>query len=489
MIAVGIIQVVILLFGLLRAKGLAVMLGPEGVGIIGLVDQLVVTLIQISAFGIPFTAMKFMSAAHSTSQEAFRDTYAAFARVTAFLALSVLVLAVGVTMLAPDLLAGFADYRGIVMIALFSVPPGMMTIMLAHTLAAEQRPLGAAFYNLAFTGSIAVAGLIGAYVNAIAGYYVGAAIAATFTILTIMVWFARTQGLSILRRGISLRTELSKRPKVVSTAISAQIVLVSFSAGLLIVRYPVINLLGEAQTGLLQAALSLALSVGSILATMNGLYLAPSLNRNDPLELKFRKAVRFANRVAMLLVLGAVPAALLAGLGLTILFTSEFVPAALILVLCLVWQCAFQLKTVYLQLLIGVDQPIFGALGTVFGLIITAAVVFSLVSPLGLLAAPVALIAGDLAATVFMIVLLHRSVGMAYPWMVLVRYGWAAAAIGATGLVFSSAVVIPSLADGLARLAYLAAAIGLTWAMMPDDLSLRATFSRLRAMIPRDPHA
>ena len=76
MITVGLIQLVILVFALLRSKGLAVMLGPEGVGIIGAMDQLVVTVTQISAFGIPFTAMKFMSAAHSTDQQAFRSCFA-----------------------------------------------------------------------------------------------------------------------------------------------------------------------------------------------------------------------------------------------------------------------------------------------------------------------------------------------------------------------------------------------------------------------------
>jgi PST family polysaccharide transporter len=478
---------VILVFGLLRAKGLAVMLGPEGVGIIGVVDQLVVTLIQISAFGIPFAAMKFMSAAHSTSQEAFRDTYAAFARITAVLAVSVLVLSVAVTTIAPGLLAGFAEYQTIVLIGLFSVPAGMMTLMLAHTLAAEQRPLGAALYNLAFTGSVAVVGLIGAYLNAVAGYYVGAGLAATATVATIMIWFARTQGLSILRPGISLRAELRKSPKIISTAISAQTALVSYSVGLLIVRYPVINLLGETQTGHLQAALSLALSVGSILATMNALYLAPSLNRNEPMDRKFRKAARFANQVAMLLVLGAVPAALLAGLGLTILFTIEFVPAALTLIFCLVWQGSFQLKTVYMQLLVGVDRPVYGAVGTVVGVLVIALLVFPMVTTFGLLAAPIALIVGDVVVIAVMIVVLNRTVGMPYPWIVVLRFVWVSGVIGATGFLFSSDVVIPGLADGLARLGYLVVVVVMTWAMMPGDLSPRAIIARLRGRNAPDP--
>ena len=108
MIVIGLIQVAILLFSLLRAKGLAVMLGPEGVGVIGTMDQLIVTVTQVAAFGIPIAAMKFMSAAHSTSDDAFRDCYAAFVRIMIGLALCVTALGIGVQLFVPDLLPALA---------------------------------------------------------------------------------------------------------------------------------------------------------------------------------------------------------------------------------------------------------------------------------------------------------------------------------------------------------------------------------------------
>lgn len=481
MITVGLIQLVILVFALLRAKGLAVMLGPEGVGIIGTMDQLVVTLTQVAAFGIPFAAMKFMSAAHSTSEDAFRNSFTAFVRIMLGLSAVVTAFGLAVTLFAPGLLSGFADYREIVLVAMLSVPPTMMTILLAHTLAAAQMPRTAALYNLGFAASMALAGLLGAWLAGIRGFYFGAAGAGGLTVLAMMIWLARRMGLSVMRRGVSLRYELTHRPNVVRTALSASLALVAFSATMLVVRYAVISTMGEAPTGLLQAALSLALSVGSILATMNGLYLAPSLNRTDPDAVKFRKATRFASRVALLLVAGAVPAALLPGLGLTILFTSAFVPAAMTLILCLIWQCGFQLKTVYLQLLIGVDRPLSAGFGALLAMAVTSAVVFVLVGSWGLLAAPVALIAGEVAGILFMVVRLVQIAGMPVPWAVLGRFVWAGLAIGGAGLLFDAAVILPAPLDFALRLGYGLVALVITWITMPADLTLAASLGRQRS--------
>ncbi len=479
MITVGMIQLLILAFALMRAKGLAVMLGPEGVGIIGTMDQLIMTLTQIAAFGIPFAAMKFMSAAHSTSTEAFRNSYTAFARIMLGLSASVTILGIAVSLFLPDLLSGISEYREVVIVAMLSVPPTMMTILLAHTLAAAQMPRSAALYNLGFAASMAIAGLAGAWFAGIRGFYIAAAGAGGLTILVVMIWMTRKMGLSVLRRGVSIRHELTLRPNVVRTALSASLALVAFSGTMLIVRYAIIDRLGEEPTGLLQAALSLALSVGSILATMNGLYLAPSLNRTDPDDMKFRKANRFASRVALLLVAGAVPAALLPALGLTILFTSAFVPAAMTLILCLIWQCTFQLKTVYLQLLIGVERPLAAGLASLIALAAVSGSVFVLVGPLELLAAPVSLILGEALAIVYM------AARMPLPWAVLTRFVWAGIAIGGAGLLFDPTVVLPGPGDFALRVCYGIGALLLTWTTMPADLTLGASLRRLRPHLAR----
>ena len=480
MIVIGLIQVAILLFSLLRAKGLAVMLGPEGVGVIGTMDQLIVTVTQVAAFGIPIAAMKFMSAAHSVGDDAFRDSYAAFVRIMIGLSLFITTLGFGVLVLVPELLLAFADYSEILVAALLGVPPLMLTILVAQTLAAAQMPRAAAIYNLCFVSSLAALGLTGAWLGGIGGFYYGAAAAGAMTVLTGMVWLWRHLGLSVLRRGVSIRHQLTLRPNIFGTALTASITLVSMSATMLLIRYAVIDRMGEVQTGYLQAAISLALSAGSILATINALQLAPSLNRNQPVEQKFRRAEGFANRVALLMAAGAVPLALLPGLGLTILFTAEFLPAALALILCLVWQVIQQLRVTCLQLLIGTEHPLSGALAGVLALGVTTGAVFALIGPLGLLAAPVALIMGDIVAVAVMVARLAIAVAMPVPWAVLARFAFTSAAILAAGLLFDPEVMLPDLPGLALRLLYAVAAFGLVWITMPADLSPAATIAWLR---------
>tara|TARA_R110000787_G_scaffold98948_2_gene203380 strand:- start:3101 stop:4558 length:1458 start_codon:yes stop_codon:yes gene_type:complete len=480
MIAIGLIQVAILLFSLLRAKGLAVMMGPEGVGVIGTMDQLIVTITQVAAFGIPIAAMKFMSAAHSTSQEAFRDCYAAFVRIIIGLALCVTALGIGVLIFAPNLLSALSDHKAVLVAALLSVPPMMLTILVAHTLAAAQMARAAAIYNFCFVSGVAVSGLTGAWLGGLEGFYYGAAAAGATIVLCGMAWLWRRLGLSVLRRGVSIRRQLTLRPKVFSTALTASISLVSLSATMLLIRYVVLDQLGEEPTGYLQAALALALSIGSVLGTINALQLAPSMNRSQPDAQRFQRATDFTNRVALLMVAGAVPLALLPGLGLTILFTSEFIPASMALILCLIWQVGHQFRVTCLQLLIGTDHPLSGALAGVLALGVTVGAVSLLVGPLGILAAPVALILGDIVAIVLMLARLTTAVAMPVPWAVLARFIATSAAILVAGLLFDPGIVFPDLPGLALRLLYAMAAFGLIWITMPAYLSPAAAMAWLR---------
>jgi len=487
MIAIGLIQIAILFFLLLRAKGLAVMLGPEGVGVIGTMDQLIVTVTQVAAFGIPIAAMKFMSSAHSTSDDAFRDCYAAFVRIMIALSIGAATLGIVALMFAPFLLPPPHDHfgvlhnhSGVLIASLLSVPPMMMTIMIAQTLAAAQKARAAAIYNLCFVATVTVFGLTGAWLAGAEGFFYGAAAAGTAIVLIGMTWLWQRLGLSLLRRGVSIRHQLTMRPKVFSTAFTASISLVSISATMLLIRYVVLDQLGEESTGFLQAALALALSVGSVLGTINALQLAPIMNRDQPNARRFQHAADFTNRVVLLMAAGAVPLALLPGLGLTILFTAEFIPASMALILCLVWQVNSQFRASCLQILIGTDHPLSGAVAGVVSMGVTVGAVSILIEPLGILAAPVALILGDIVAIALMLARLATAVAMPVPWAVMARFIATSAAILGAGLLFDPAIVFPDLQGLGLRILYAISAFMLVWITMPAYLSPAAAMRWLQ---------
>jgi len=475
LIAVGILQLAILFVTLARAKGLAIVLGPEGLGVVGTIDQLLITLAQISALGIPYTAMKFMSAAHSRSQDAYRLEFAIFGRLMLILAFLAGTAGMVVLLFDPDWLGKeTVQYRDAMFIAVFGVPALMLTFFLPQALAAGQKPSSAAIFNLLMQAFLATAALLGAITSGIYGLYVATTATGLIFIVLSLIIFSRFYGLSVLRKKTVPRSEDSTKPMIVRMAFAAYSSLVSFAVCMLVIRYTVLVTVGEADTGFLHAALAVALSVGSILATMNNLYLAPELNRAIPVEEKFSKANSFGGLIALLLLVAAVPVALFPGLTLTILYTGEFLPAATALILCIVWQGLYQLAGVYLQLLIGLNHLRFAAFSTVLGFLISGILAVAFVDQFGILIAPLALIAGTLVSTFLSISLLVVASGMAIPWAVLFKFFLAAAILGA-GTLFSVSSEL-TISGAAARAVFSGVAILIAWRLHASDPVLKLPF-------------
>src|SRR5262245_26444997 len=78
---IGVIQALAILINFIRAKTVAVLLGPEGVGVISTIDQVVQSAAPIIALSIPFTALKFLSKAHSESHESFQRIFSSLLKI------------------------------------------------------------------------------------------------------------------------------------------------------------------------------------------------------------------------------------------------------------------------------------------------------------------------------------------------------------------------------------------------------------------------
>src|SRR5215470_17995357 len=86
----------------LRTKVLALVLGPAGVGVISVIDQFVQLMLQLSAFAVPFAAIKVLSKAHSESAGAFRASYAALLRLLLILGSIGAAVGIGIIALRPN---------------------------------------------------------------------------------------------------------------------------------------------------------------------------------------------------------------------------------------------------------------------------------------------------------------------------------------------------------------------------------------------------
>src|SRR5262249_11724020 len=108
---IGIIQIFAYAVTLVRSKILAVALGPEGLGVISVIDQLVNTVALISAFSLPFAAVKFLSRSHSQGLGAFRRSYSSLLHILLLLTTTGTAITFGLVFARPELFGtGLASY-------------------------------------------------------------------------------------------------------------------------------------------------------------------------------------------------------------------------------------------------------------------------------------------------------------------------------------------------------------------------------------------
>src|SRR4030095_15362040 len=74
-VALGGIQALTMLAGLARTKVLAVLLGPAGVGVASVVDQVVSLVAQLGSLSIPFVGLKFLARARDGAADETRRIY------------------------------------------------------------------------------------------------------------------------------------------------------------------------------------------------------------------------------------------------------------------------------------------------------------------------------------------------------------------------------------------------------------------------------
>ena len=374
-----------IVINVIRAKIFAVLLGPAGFGVVATIDQLVMSIVQISNLSLPFTALKFLSHSHSLGEAPFKRLFAAFFKAMLLLALFAMI----VTLIAiPAGLDRFdtqlAAFREPVTIALLGIPATMMLMFLVNVLAARQASVQSVLLTVVSGAVILVAGTVGCVLGGITGIYIATVLASTTLTLAVVIFFHSKFKLPIWANTSGVWSELFSNSKIVGITIWIYFAVASAAIQLLLARYAAITHVGAEAAGMLQACLAVALSIGAILGPANSLYLTPYVNRNLPITEKIGAADRFLPRLILLYCLGGLLVLLFPKLVLTLLFSEHFTPAAVILPWFVAWQCLYQITNVYQQLLIGLDDAWGYATVTAVGNLIAATLSLLLVERYGL---------------------------------------------------------------------------------------------------------
>src|SRR5690242_15329252 len=326
LLSIGVIQVVIMLIALIRAKVLSVLLGPAGYGVASTIDQTVLSTMQLAHLSLPFTAMKFMSARHSDGQEPFERTFATFFRALSLQAIVAVIVVTGLLTWRPTLFGSdLGAYRPYFVIAVLGVPAAMLNILFVNTLAAAQRGASSAMLNMLVLLALAVAAIVGVLANGIQGLYVATVATGVGTIIGSIWYLRRTLGVHVTAPTAGLLRELRASPEIVRFAMLIYVAMSVYSLTMLGTRYFVFEGLGPVGAGLLQALLGIALTVGNVMTPMNGLFFTPYVNRQLPVETKIAAADDFAGKITLLLLVAGVVVALFPRVVLTLLFSSRFV--------------------------------------------------------------------------------------------------------------------------------------------------------------------
>ena len=414
--SIGLIQSIGIVLNMVRSKIFAVLLGPAGFGVVATIDQLVMSVIQISNLSLPFTALKFLSHSHSLGEESFRRSYSAFFRAMALLA----IIAMLVTVIAiPANLERFdtqlVTYREPVAIALLGIPATMMLMLFVNVLAARQSSVESVTLTVLLSAVILIAGTIGCLLGSVNGIYIATVLASAIFMVAVTLYFRTHLKLPIWSETSSVWTELIANPKFIGITIFVYLAVASAAIQLFLARYAAITHVSAEAAGLLQACLAISLSIGAVLGPVNSLYFTPYVNRNIPAADKIFVADKFLPRLVLLYCLGGLVVLLFPKLVLTVLFTEHFIPAASILPWFVAWQCIYQMSNVYQQILIGLDDAWGYAAVTAIGNLVAAALCMLLVTHFEVLGIAVGFIIGALITALLTAVRLRMKHKLSVP--------------------------------------------------------------------------
>ena len=436
MLAVGAIQVLMLLVALARAKFLAYAMGTQGYGIIGTIDQTIVTVVSVGSIGLPFVAVKILSRNKSESQENFERAYAGFFASLFVIGVVATAIGVGAALLAPTIFGTqIAQYRVLIAVAVVAVPSLMVNILLANALAAAGRGKQAAVFALLVQTVLLVATIFGAVLGGFRGIYIATVGCGSLLTIVATTSLRRTLG-SPWRGGFGwLYSEIRRERTIPVYAFWTYAGGAVYALSLSGLRTSTFSSQGATAAGLLAAAMNLALTVGAVVNPMSNLLLTPYLNRLLPLEEKIATANDFATKMLSVVLVVSLPMALFPHFVMRVLFAPSFGSAAVVLFGFVAWQSVAQVVNILTQLLIGLDDFAFACIATIVG---NAGVFFLapwVTSHEGLPGAAMLLIGGSIACGFISGLRLWQKFHTVLSGIALFRLLFALAAIGGSWLL------------------------------------------------------
>lgn len=431
----GGIQVMIMVLNLLRAKIVAILVGPTGVGIISLIDQVVVMVAHVSAFGLPFAGIKYLSRAYSDGPEAFARLHQALLRVLATLTLVGAGLAIGLVTFRPSLLGTeLLPYRTWMVIGLAASPALPLLGYFTNVFASLLQFRTAAIITFFSEGAGAVVAVLGIWLAGIMGFYSGRFIVGAAVVLGVMAFANRRLGSSEVGMGAGCLWELRGRPDIFRFSLVMYVLAFTGPVADLVARLVIAQHGGMAQVGLFQAVFAIGIALSAVLGQAGSLYLTPLMNLQTPEQERMTTLIGFQRGLLLIMAVVAMPIVVFPREMLLLLFSSAFVGATRFLFLFVLSECILLLGNSFQTLVIGFDQLRRFMVITVLSQVALAILAWTWVPLYGIWGVAVALILTRLGWAIGMLLILvrHHDLSLSSgPWLLT---GYIFLVLGLAGL-------------------------------------------------------
>lgn len=338
----------------LKMKFVALMLGPDGLGIISLINQFVQLVIQISTLALPWVATRFMAVAYSHGQESFERKVKVFFKGILYLSLLGMAVTAFLIWKFDHLLAsGFQTYRFLALIsASMVVPVALKGFLLSVFSTAGKYRFSAItmFWNAALGAG---AMLTGAYLNGLQGFFVAQAAVEYVTVVYCLAKMAGELGVRPFGGKVEVFRELKALEGSFELVVYGSLLYFLAPSALLAVRYSLLKVGGEQLVGLYQAVHGLALYITFALGQATSLYLDPILKRDIPLEGKLSTSNQYLRKICLIIGSLMVWVVVFPEFFLQLLYSKAFLQGASFLYAFMLIEALNLISGVYVGILVG----------------------------------------------------------------------------------------------------------------------------------------
>lgn len=462
LVTIGAAQFVTMLVLLARTKTLAVMLGPELVGVMAVIDKWLALIAQTASFSLPYAAVRFLPERWRAGPGEFGELYARMRNAIVVLLAAATAGALLVAALHPAAWGeALLPYRDALLVALVGLPAVGLVPFLQNAVAGRMQQYRSMVVGL-LHALVLAACVAGVFFGGLVGYY------AAYAVLGLVLVLAVER---------SVRRDLP-RPAAAGLGLpepvwrfSGALLVLTFLSPLaaLFVHYRLLSEHGAGAAGWLQAAIGISLAVRAVMGSAHSAFLTPNVNQGGSPRERMEWADRYQVTLCLVGILVVPPLLLFPDLLVRLLYSAAFLPGAAFVAIFVTAEVVGLLSGTYQSLVVALDRmPVHVANNLVAQLLVLGAA-WLWVEPHGMLGAAAAMLLAPAYMFVATMLFLRRAFGLKAPREVALRAAWFLGALVAAGIVGLAWRELTWTALAAKALAYAGIVAGLAAMLTPHE--------------------